>query len=106
MQYPTTHPDDTVPQGNTFWLAGGLLIAALLAAMAMVCSHQVRRAEVRAATFQVQQTAMSDCLQYIPSATIGSCTRADREPPPNNLTVAGGATTARAAVSPVSYAYR
>ncbi len=44
----------------------------------MLCSHQVRKAEVRDATLQVQRVAVADCLRYIPRATLNSCaTRVD-----------------------------
>ena len=39
----------------------------------MLCSHQVRKAEVRDATLQVQRVAVADCLRYIPHATLNSC---------------------------------
>ncbi|MEJ7929247.1 hypothetical protein WG922_04600 [Ramlibacter sp. AN1015] len=40
----------------------------------LVVSHQVRKAEARRTAAQVQQTAFSDCLQYVVGSTIGTCT--------------------------------
>lgn len=49
------------------------LAIAQLFAFWLLCSHQVRKAEARNAEWQVQQMALSDCLEYIPGSTIGSC---------------------------------
>lgn len=49
------------------------LVALLMLAFYLVCSHQVRLAESRRTAFQVQQTAFSDCLQYVVGSTIGAC---------------------------------
>jgi len=56
-----------------FWTVVSALALVQLAAFWMLCSHQVRRAEVRDATQQVQRIAISDCLQYIPHATLHGC---------------------------------
>jgi hypothetical protein len=55
------------------WLIGAALIAGQLVAFWMVCSHQVRKAQMRDLTDEVQGVAISDCLQYIPRATLISC---------------------------------
>lgn len=60
-------------QNRLFWVALGALALAQLVAFWMVCSHQVRQAEVRDNAIAVQQMALSDCLQYIPGSTIASC---------------------------------
>jgi hypothetical protein len=60
-------------QHRLFWGALGALVLAQLVAFWMVCSHQVRQAEVRDTAVVVQQMALSDCLQYIPGSTIASC---------------------------------
>ena len=39
----------------------------------MVCSHQVRKAQMRDVSMQVQRVAIGDCLQYVPRATLNSC---------------------------------
>jgi hypothetical protein len=59
--------DKVLRWGLVFLVAGQLL------AFWMVCSHQVRKAEVRDATLQVQRVAVADCLRYIPHATLNSC---------------------------------
>lgn len=69
--------DDEQPEqarSSFWWMALGALACAQLFAFWMVCSHQVRKAEARSTEFQVQQMALSDCLQYIPGSTIASCT--------------------------------
>ena len=73
----------------------GLSLIALLAlAFYLVCSHQVRSAESRRTAVQVQQTAFSDCLQYVVGSTIGTCVSrlgvqpaATSEPPAAQTTV-------------------
>jgi hypothetical protein len=39
----------------------------------MLCNQQVLKAQARDATWQVERMAMSDCLRYIPKATLNSC---------------------------------
>ena len=56
-------------QHRLFWSALGALALAQLVAFWMVCSHQVRQAEVRDTAVAVQQMALSDCLQYVPGST-------------------------------------
>jgi hypothetical protein len=56
-----------------FWAVVSALALVQLAAFWLLCSHQVRKAEVRDATAQVQRVAISDCLQYIPHATLHGC---------------------------------
>jgi len=62
-----------VPSRRIFWAVVSALALVQLVAFWMLCSHQVRRAEVRDATLQVQRIAISDCLQYIPHATLHGC---------------------------------
>ncbi|TFZ01377.1 hypothetical protein [Ramlibacter rhizophilus] len=64
-------PSPFAPLGHT---VGIVLIALLALAFYLVCSHQVRTAEARRITLQVQQAAFSDCLQYVVGSTIGACT--------------------------------
>jgi hypothetical protein len=88
-------------QHRLFWAALGALVLAQLVAFWMVCSHQVRQAEVRDTAIAVQQMALSDCLQYIPGSTIASCS--------TQLEHAKAIQPAPAAVTgamPVSYSYR
>lgn len=69
----------TAPAGwsRERWMrvALGALAAAQLGAFWMVCSHQVRKAEMRDMSIEVQRVAVADCLQYIPRATLNSCVK-------------------------------
>lgn len=67
-------PATRMPHARRFWLVFGGLILAQLVALWVLCSHQVRIAEARQNERTVQQLALADCLQYIPGATIASCT--------------------------------
>jgi hypothetical protein len=59
--------------GKLFWSLIVALLLGQIVAFWMVCTHQVRKAEVRDATLQVERMAMADCLRYIPKATLNSC---------------------------------
>lgn len=50
-----------------------VLALGLLAAFWMVCSHQVRKAQIRDISLAVQRVAVADCLRYVPRATLNSC---------------------------------
>jgi hypothetical protein len=88
-----------------------VLVASQLLAFWMLCIHQVRKAEVRNATLQVQRVAVADCLRYIPRATLNSCaSRVDpgSRPPGGDAIVVTdmqGRPIAGAA-TPVSFSYR
>ena len=76
MSAITATPHDEqqpLAQNRLFWTMVGALVVLQLIAFWMVCSHQVRQAEVRDNAVVVQQMALSDCLQYIPGSTIASC---------------------------------
>ena len=64
---------EEAPPPRTLWVPLVALAAALLVMFWLVCSHQVRMAEARSAETQMAQTALADCLQYIPGSTIASC---------------------------------
>lgn len=66
-------PTTRMPRSRRFWVVFGGLILAQLAALWVLCSHQVRIAEARESERTVQQLALADCLQYIPGATIATC---------------------------------
>ena len=77
-----------IPREKLFWPVLAVLVASQLLAFWMLCIHQVRKAEVRNATQQVQRIAVADCLRYIPRATLNSCaTRVDpgNRPDSNNV---------------------
>jgi hypothetical protein len=100
-----------MPRDKLFWPVLVTLVAAQLLAFWMLCSHQVRKAEVRDATLQVQRVAVADCLRYIPRATLNSCAnRVDPSRQPDMMMAGDGAApaAARSAMSttvPVSFAY-
>jgi hypothetical protein len=88
------------------------LSAGQLLAFWMLCSHQVRKAEVRDAALQVQRVAVADCLRYIPRATLNSCAnRVDPSRAPDVVMAAesgapGAARTVMSTAVPVGFAYR
>jgi len=51
------------------------LAAAQLGAFWLLCSQQVRKAEMRDMSLEVRRVAVADCLQYIPRATLNGCVR-------------------------------
>lgn len=97
-----------LPRDKLLWPAMVTLIAAQLLALWMVCSHQVRKAEVRNAALQVQQVAVADCLRYIPRATLNSCVQ--RVDPNSRAEVMmasdGAAAVGMSTAVPVNYVYR
>ena len=117
---PPQVPDKTAafPQGKLFWPVLAALAAGQLLAFWMLCSHQVRKAEVRDATLQVQRVAVADCLRYIPRATLNGClTRVDPNGRPDSghvMTAAdkqsqpatAGRSAMNAAATPVGLSYR
>lgn len=101
-----------MPRDKLLWPVLLTLVAGQLLAFWMLCSHQVRKAEVRDATLQVQRVAVADCLRYIPRATLNSCAnRVDPSRTPDLVMAAeSGAPGARRTVMsttvPVGFAYR
>jgi hypothetical protein len=97
-----THEEQQPPleRNRLFWTMLGALVVLQLVAFWMVCSHQVRQAEVRDNAMAVQQMALADCLQYNPGSTIASCS--------NQLQQAKAIQPAPAVTGamPVSYTYR
>ena len=59
--------------GKLFWLVVVALMLGQIVAFWMLCTDQVRKAQARDATLQVERVAMTDCLRYIPKATLNSC---------------------------------
>ena len=92
-----------LPQNRLLWGALGALALAQLVAFWMVCSHQVRQAEVRDNAVAVQQMALSDCLQYIPGSTIASCSNQIEQARAATQQMGNGAATG---AMPVSFSYR
>ena len=109
------HPSGKIAamsRDKLLWPVLATLVAAQLLAFWMLCSHQVRKAEVRDATLQVQRVAVADCLRYIPRATLNSCAnRVDPTRTPDVVLSAesgapGAARTVMSTAVPVSFAYR
>jgi hypothetical protein len=59
--------------GKYLRIAIAVIVLAQLAAIFVLCRMQVRRAEVRGAIVQVQRTALDDCMQTMPGATLRRC---------------------------------
>jgi hypothetical protein len=99
---PTNMPPD-LPEKTALAQRDRVLRVALLAlaiglfvAFWMVCSQQVRKAQMRDVTMQVQRVAIGDCLQYVPRATLNSCaSRVD--PYSSNAAITSGDKPASAA---------
>ena len=63
------------PRARFFWGVLGVVVLAQLVGIYMLCSEQVRQKHARETEIQMQRMAVSDCLQYMPNATIASCNR-------------------------------
>lgn len=78
------------PRVRLFWAIVGILAAAQLAALWMLCNDQVQQGQMRRAMIEVERVALADCLRHVPGATLDSCT--DKAPSPdavpNSLLVA------------------
>ena len=59
--------------GKLFWLIVFAVMLGQIVAFWMLCTDQVRKAQARDAAWQVERMAMTDCLRYIPKATLNSC---------------------------------
>lgn len=81
MLRPLLEKTSQAPRENLFWAVVGALIVGQLLAFWLLCSSQVRNAEVHDATLQVQRVALADCLRYFPKATLHGC---ERRVDPNN----------------------
>ena len=62
------------------WALIGVLVVGQVIAFWLLCSAQVRKAEVRHAAMQLEKVALQDCLQYIPKSTLGSCATRVQQP--------------------------
>ncbi|MEO7548055.1 MAG: hypothetical protein ABIT82_06495 [Ramlibacter sp.] len=63
------------PRSKLFWAVIAALALALLGVFYSVCIDQVRRSDAREAGYRAQRLALTDCIQYRPNTTIGSCAR-------------------------------
>jgi hypothetical protein len=93
----------SAPRDRAFWIAASVLVLGQLMAFWMLCSHQVRMAEVRHASAQVERLAVADCLRYLPNATMGSC--AARMAPLDNQVAASSPLPRDESATPVNYVY-
>jgi hypothetical protein len=99
------------PRDRFLWAVLAALALGQLVAFWMLCAHQVRKAQMRDVSLEVQRVAVADCLQYVPRATLNSC--ADRVDPgrrDGNAVLTGGkraaapeASMSSAAAGGVSY---
>jgi hypothetical protein len=106
-------PGTQSPRSRLFWTVLGALAMGQLLAFWLLCSHQVRKAEVRRTAMMVHQMALADCLQYIPGSTIASCANhiADAARPSDTTVMGGVASRATGAspmagATPVGFSYR
>jgi hypothetical protein len=67
------HPSADITRDKLFWLIASVMVVGQLAALWMLCSYQVRQAELRHATVQVERLAVTECLRSTPGATLNSC---------------------------------
>jgi hypothetical protein len=85
-------PETRMPRHKAFWGVVGALVAGQLVALGMLCSQQVRQAEIRHAVVREHKVAVADCLRHVPGASLVSCggrpPRDARLPEPDNLPVA------------------
>lgn len=84
-----------VSRDKRFWLIASAVVLGQLVAFWMLCSHQVRKAEVRDAGAKVERMAVADCLRYISGATASNCAAS-----------AGAPREQMSAAVPVNFVYR
>jgi uncharacterized membrane protein len=102
---PTRKPA-VLPRDQAFWLGAAVLVLGQLAAFWMLCSEQVRKAEVRSAALQVERLALADCLRSVPHASLTSCAQRSAPPGGRAQALAGAPADAAASVVPVNYVYQ
>ncbi|HWI80808.1 hypothetical protein [Ramlibacter sp.] len=100
---PLRHTAPTL-RDRAFWAAATALVLGQLLAFWMLCAHQVRKAEVRHASTQVEQLAVADCLRYLPNATLTSCA-ARIAPAARDAQAVVAASPATTTAVPVNYVY-
>jgi len=102
---PTRKPA-VLPRNQAFWLGAAVLVLGQLAAFWMLCSEQVRKAEVRNAAMQVERVALAECLRSVPHASLTSCAQRIAPSDSRAQALAGAPADAAASVVPVNYVYR
>lgn len=94
---------ENIARDRVFWLAATVLVLGQLLAFWMLCSHQVRQAQVRHASAQVERMAVVDCLRQVPDATFSSC--AAKAAPGDRAVAQFAARAGGAETVPVNYVY-
>lgn len=94
------------PRDQAFWLAASVLVLGQLLAFWMLCAHQVRKAEVRHASVQVERFALADCLRHVPNATLSGCAARVAPLDRQAQALAAGGAPADPSVVPVNSVYR
>jgi hypothetical protein len=61
------------PRDKRFWALIATLAVGQLVAFWMLCNYQVRQAQARGATVQVERMAVAACLRYGPGAIPDHC---------------------------------
>lgn len=102
---PTRTPA-VLPRDQAFWVGATVLVLGQLVAFWMLCSQQVRKAEVRNAAMQVERVALAECLRSVPHASLTSCAQRVAPLDGRAQALAGAPADAAASVVPVNYVYR
>lgn len=90
MLLPTFAESTATMREKMFWALIATLAVGQLIAIWMLCSQQVRQAQAREATVQVERMALADCLRYIPGSTPHHCAaRLATKHDPNAVLAAG-----------------
>ena len=98
-----------LPREKWMWIVLGALVVGQLVAFWMLCSSQVRNAQLRDATWQAQRVAVADCLHFLPRATLNSCAGDPAQSNGRAGTQAVARSTQQSALSsamPVSFTFR
>lgn len=102
---PTPKPA-VLPRDQAFWLGAIVLVLGQLVAFWMLCSQQVRKAEVRNAAMQVERVALAQCLRSVPHASLTSCAQRVTPLDGRAQALAGAPANAAPGVVPVNYVYQ
>jgi hypothetical protein len=92
----------SMPRDRAFWIAASVLLVGQLIAFWTVCTQQVRLAQARHASQQLEQMAVADCLRHVHGATLAACARAVA---PQDNQLAAAAESAEPQAVPVNYVY-
>lgn len=95
-----------LPRDQAFWVGATVLVLGQLVAFWMLCSQQVRKAEVRNAAMQVERVALAQCLRSVPHASLTSCAQRVAPHDGRAQALAGAPVDAGTGAVPVNYVYR